>query len=236
MKKPAGQGKLTSQNTLASSWAIWTMSCAFLVAYHWAAGIASHAYESSLVLEPGRSIDIRVASLFGHAIEAELIFQRKGSDRRANVLGEWKTRASDGGALVFPDPGKQVALTVSVNSEDVARLEAMPASGFGTGVVMRRLSENGPANRHLWSPPLHPIRMRATPGSNDVVFTVADVDPELMGEKVTVLIQPPFGMMGAQKGYFILIALWPVYAIGGLALAIWTAFLIRSTWRTCRHS
>jgi len=102
----ADQTKSSSRQTLVISSAAWAIGSILVAAYHWAAGVASHAYELPLTLEPHRSAQVRVVSLFGHAIETELIFQREGSDRmtqtaafesvsdaRTNYLSSWRAKS-----------------------------------------------------------------------------------------------------------------------------------------------
>jgi hypothetical protein len=226
----------SSRRTLAISWAAWAIGTILVAAYHWAAGVASHAYEFPLILEPHSSAQVHVFSLFGQVIEAEVIFQREQEDRRQSELGDWRTRASPDHALIFPNPGKRLAFAVSVNDGGVVNLEAMPAGGFGAGFAVRKLSEDQPTDRHRWERSPNPLKLRAAHGTNDVVFTVTDVDPALVGEKVTVLIQPPFGLMEAQRGYFVFILLWPLYLICLFGLPIWVIFLIRRSWREYRLS
>jgi len=224
------------RRSLGISWAVWAIGIIFIVAYHWVAEVASHAYEFPLTLEPHNSAQIRVVSLFGQGIEAELLFQREREDHRQSELGEWRTLASPDHTLNFQNPGKRVALAVSVNGGGVVNLEAMPASGFGEGFAIRKLSEDQPTDRHRWAQLSPPFKLRAAPGTNSIVFTVTDVDPALVAEKVTVLIQPPFGLLRAARGYSVLSFLGLLYLIGLFGLPIWAIFLVRRSWREYRLS
>jgi len=226
----------SSRRTLCISWAALSLGIILVAAYHWAAGIASRTYELPLTLEPHSSAEVRIFSLFGQAIQAEVLFQLERNEHRQSDLGDWFAMPPAGNALIFPNPGKRVAFAVSVNGGGVVNLEAMPASGYGAGFAVRKLSEDQPTDRHRWARFSSHYKLRVAPGTSNIVFTVTDVDPALVAEKVTILIQPPFGFMGAQQGYFVFSLLGLLYLIGLLGIPIWAILLIRRSWREYRIS
>ena len=223
---------MAMNTNLMRVWAAWLTASVLLSSYYALWGVATEPTKVTVVLQPHSNIHFEVTSLWGHSVSFEMWFRRNPLDHREGALGRYGTLNGHPGKLIFPNPGKHISGTVSINGRPAVELEAMPASGYTETEIRRELTTNRSTAEGAWNWPAPGApRITAVPGRNDVSLTLTDVDPSLTGESVTLMALPPLSFKNTQKHYAWLWYAWFLCPVGGLVLGIIGIILL---WRTLR--
>jgi hypothetical protein len=194
------------------------------------ARVSASATRAEITLSPGQSISVPVFRLFPASIAISLEFFRTPGTRRPE-LGEFVS--SDGpGFIEFKSPGEPIVVNVK-GPHAAARFEALPAGGYGVESIQRTLvvlENDGNPRRFPW--PGNYERVPKLPrGASMVAITVEDVGQAILGERVTVVLEPPLSFKGAATGYGFLwwFFFWPVFAA---CLLLYSCYLV---WDMRKH-
>lgn len=224
----------TKSTNLMRVWAAWLAASVLLLSYYALWVVATEPRKVTVVLQPQSNVHVEVVSPWGHWIGFEMWFHRNPRDRREADLGSYASLNNvPAGKLIFPNPGKYIAATVTLNGGPAVELEAMPASGYTETEIRRQLTANKSTANGVWNWPNRGApRIWAPPGRNDVSLTITGVAPSLTGERVTLWTKPPLSFMSGQEHYRWLWYAWFLCPLGGLALGITGLGLLWKTLRT----
>jgi hypothetical protein len=178
--------------------------------------VASQPAYASLTLTKGQTVEVSLDRLFDCSLEATLEF-RSDDGRDPKELGELKCKTGHV-CVDFPNPGLSVKLAYSGPAESV-KLEAFPSFRKSEGKVERLLVpeiDRTIPNQILWGPyNLWGKRVpKLSSGSNNFRLEVVEVAPELSGEVVRVIFEPPVSLKNAHPSYHWLqwFYFWQVFA------------------------
>lgn len=225
---------ITRKQKIMIGWVTWSIVGVLLFTYHRLFTIATTGDQTFMVLEPQKSVRMRVYSLYGHELEFDMAFSHVPGDNRMAELGDSTTSSLPGESPIFENLGKRIVCTVSVNGGPPATLEALPADASGESAIYRSLSRDRPGPDRRWHRPQDVLPMTVSRGWNNIVVTISDVDPSLAGERVVLETPPPLTFMASWAsyewlwpGFLIFPLVYPIYAGIGLIMAGWT-------WRVAR--
>lgn len=210
-----------AKNNLMRVWAAWLSAGVVLSSYYALWTVATETPKVTVVLRPQSNVHVKVPSLWGHWVGLAIRFRHEPNDHRRADLGSYGRLNGHPGKLIFPNPGKRITGTVSINGGSAVALEAMPAGVWSETDITRTLTTNRSMALGEWNWPAPGAPgIRAVPGRNDISFRITDVDPSLVGEQVTLLVLPPLSFKSGQDHYRWLWYAWFVSPIGGLVLGI----------------
>lgn len=227
---------MAKNTNLTRVWAAWLAASVLLSSYYGLWAVATEPTKVTVVLQPHSIVHFEVTSLWGHWVSFEMWFHHNPLDHREVDLGHYRRLDGHPGKLLFPNPGKHITATVSVNGGPAIKLEAMPGGAYTETEISRELTANQSIADGEWNwPALGAPRIRAVAGKNHVSFTIADVDPSLTGEHVTLMALPPLSFTSGENHYRWLWYAWFLCPLGGLVLGITGLVLLWKTVRTLQR-
>lgn len=214
-------------------WTLWIILVIFVAAGVFVDDLSS-AKSVTLELRPKVSIDITVFRPLSHALNLSLRFNRTEGQKRPE-LGDWRNVERgwrESRFLEFPEPGTPVKLLVRGEGNEVV-YEALPAGAYGATTIGRDLVpfvDDGNPNRLPWSPHLA-LRQSLPSGYSTFNFSVLEVGPQLLGERVTLIVGGPVSLKSVSPGYGFLswFMFWPLYAM------VLLGYGVVLVWQTRRH-
>ncbi|MBB3258400.1 hypothetical protein F4827_003268 [Paraburkholderia bannensis] len=215
---------------LARAWVVWGVVAALVLGYYALWAIATEAPKAAVVLRPGAIAQLEVTSILGHAVGFEVRFHHEPTENREAELGRYRWLNGTPGKRIFPNPGEALKINISVNGGPPLRLEAMPAGAWSETEIARTLTPNHSVAFGEWQwPSPQSARLTVARGRNKISFEIADVGPSLVGERVTLVADPPLSFKSGQNDYRWLWYAWLLCPIGAVCLAITWLPLV---WRT----
>ena len=191
---------------LKMHWAIWA-TLGIVVVIGGLSNYLSDTKYVTLELRPRASVDITVFRPFPDKLRLWLGFKRLSSYARRPELGTYQHNRDyeTKGYLEFAEPGESIKLLVRGEAGKEVIYEALPYSGYTQTEVLRDLYpfvEDGNPNRFPWPPNLA-LSQSIPSGNTTFNISVLDVGPQLVGEKVTLIIESPINLKrgSASPGY-----------------------------------
>ena len=196
------------------TWRVWWSVTALIAGYAVLGFVASRPTSLDIVLQPLYPIRFTVFRFVDDPLRLSLSFRAERG--RRPELGEWASDSSAPGFLQFANPGASIRFTASTQDAETIFVEAMPASAFGSGFVMRNVSSNLPVRYGVWRwpPPDDMPKIVLRPGFTTVTMEIVAVDPPLLDERVGLTVEPPLSLKVCMPGVCWLgfWVLWPVAA------------------------
>lgn len=179
-------------------------------------GLAMVAFEVSrtanvvnLILTPGATVSFQTHRILSAPLNVELRFNEHGSLNKRPELGgsTYNGDFRERGYLEFKQPGEPVIVRVTSNRGMDAKFEALPRSS-SSGIYVTRalvLKDNDDSPQQF---PWPPRSIQLPAGVSDLTISVVDAGPSLVGETVTLVVEPPVGFKSVASGYG---WLWPLF-------------------------
>jgi hypothetical protein len=218
-------------------WPLWTLATLAVGGYCLAGIVAATPTSAPFKLEPGFSVELNVLRLGTNPLALELNFLKIMGDKRPE-LGDYAYYGAEaeGGFWKFDNPG--AAIRVIATTENLAPVvfEAMPPGSFSAGTIGRELSSSLPVERGKWRrQDVDAPQLILPRGLNSVRVEAAVVEPPLLGELVSLVIEPELRWKRGPSnldGLFFGILFWPFL----LAVQVlWAAFLVALAWSRSRE-
>jgi hypothetical protein len=157
----------------------------------------------------------------------EVWFRRKNAQDRRPELGSWVTSPDNVfGFLKFEKPGAALRVVTSLSGRTPSVYEAMPAEGYSSQGIVRRLTSNLAVKTGIWRwPPDWRDSLALQAGLSTVTIQASQVDPEIAGETVRLVVLPALGIKVSQDNvsWLWFWFAWPLFAV---VQATWAVVLI----------
>jgi hypothetical protein len=182
--------------------------------------ISSSSITVPIRLNKDEKAEVSVYRVLPATLQVSLKFNRPSG--KAFGLGSSETRYG-GDGLCFLSPGEPIKFVVQ-GAGQAATYEALPNSVV-TGTVFQRtlvpFSESKNLNRCTW-PPDNSLRPLLPSGFSTVSVTITDVGQGIVGEQVSLVIEPPVSLKATASNYRIVwfFTFWRVYALILLVYAL----------------
>ncbi|MEO6382727.1 MAG: hypothetical protein ABIO35_12185 [Nitrobacter sp.] len=209
------------------SWIVWTAVSAVLAIYCEVGFLASMTAFADLKLEPGQKAELSLLSVMPRPLSMEVWFRRKSAQDRRPELGSWATAPDDfSGRLKFENPGAALRVVASLPGQTPRVFEAMPASGYSSQDISRRLTSDLAVETGTWRwPPNRLGSPTVQAGLATLTIQISQVDPEIAGETVRLAVLPALGFKVAQDNvsWLWFWFAWPLFAV---VQVVWAVVLI----------
>lgn len=218
------------------SWLLWFSATLLLSLYLVAGYAASRSNVVMIKLEPGVSASVKILRLTDDQLRMEIIFQ--GEYLRRPELGQWQANSDwqSTGFLKFAKPGAAIRIAASLPNNDPIAYEAMPASGYGDGFVVRNLTSDlsEEAGTWRWPPQYNNLSLRR--GINTLRIEIVSVDPPLAGETVQLMVDPSLRFQFKSNSNIELLRGWFLWPVVVPLQLIWAGMLGFMSWKQNRSA
>jgi hypothetical protein len=194
-------------------WIVWLIVSFCLVVYSGAGYISSRTISHDIKLIPRNVIELNVLRLAQDQLRLSLEFERDGWQSQRPELGMWQ------------NPAASIRILASIHSNPPTAYEALPASSYnGTNIGRRMTSAVPPERGGRPGPSFTDPSEQLAPGFSKIRVEVTSVEEPLVGEVVSLNVEPPLGFKSTMPNVAWLwwFFAWPLYLLVQL---IWAALL-----------
>jgi hypothetical protein len=222
---------------MSRGWIAWSIATLILIAYAAAGRIESHTAISSIKLTRGATDNLDLLRLFKDELRFSLGFKAQGCQQRPELGNASSDRSWKTTGLLKLTPGAAVTIEASHAHAAPVIFDAMPLSGFCSDRNLRDMTADLPIapGVYRWPPPAATPSIPLLPGFNHVILKVQKIGQPLLGEVVTIIVQPPLGFneyFGNTCWLWPALLLWPLFT---LVQILWAVGLAWATYRKRRR-
>jgi hypothetical protein len=219
------------RRSMRRRWMTWAITTALMALYVAVARIESQPTRGKLELKPGNEIELRVFRAFDETLSAGL---NVVSAKCISGIGAWSSPQRTAWREV-PDywvftPDTLIRLELSIENQKPLAFEAVPADR-DCGQNFRRLTSNLSVAPGLYRrPPRNVQEIPLRRFVNNLRIRVAEVDPQIVGTTVDVVVLAPLGFKSTDPNlvfFWFAFFLEPVFWV---TQSIWLLFLL-ARWR-----
>jgi hypothetical protein len=210
------------------SWWAWAVTTFFMALYVVVARVEGTPIRASLELRPGNEIELTVFRAFAEQMSARLSYRNECVLLPDGAFSPfWNTRKEVPGYLVYT-PAPMIRLEIGNGDRKPILYEAVPDRNCGG--IDRHLTAGMSIAPGVYPRPPPVPKVSLDRFRNNLRIKVTEVDPQVLGRTVEVLVLPPLGFKTARSDllfFWFAIFLEPVF---WFTQSIWLWLLLVDWW------